>query len=99
VSQGAEDGIPRLREDRQEGKLTNGLPITEESAPKRKDYFFLLYESELGGVLPGDQEIDLLAHPLAREQLERGLWEWSTRRHWLAGRHSSGRTGHSLHDA
>jgi len=74
----------------------NGSLITEESAPKRKDYFFLLYDTELGNILPGGHKIHILAHPLAREQLERSLWKWSTRRRWLVERHSSGRTERSL---
>jgi len=51
----------------------NGSLITEESAPKRKDYFSLLYDTEEKGVLRGGEEIDILAHPLLGEQLERGL--------------------------
>ena len=43
---------------------------TEESAPKRKDYFFLLYDIGSCEVVLGRQETDMLAHGLAQERLE-----------------------------
>jgi len=49
--------------------------LTQRRARRNVRTISFLYETESGGVLPGVQKIDILAHLLAREQLERSLRE------------------------